>query len=107
MFEKVKILIQNIPFSLTVNSLPITGLDMVLGIEWLETLGSVECNWKDLTMGFEWENKKQRLQGINPHAMRSTSVTEVVKEIKQGQGVYTICFHTSLEDSFDKTPICM
>ena len=107
MFEKVQILIQNIPFSLTVYSLPITGLDMVLGIQWLETLGSVVCNWKDLTMEFEWEDKKQRLQGINPHAVQSASVTEVAKEIKQGQGVYAICFYTSLEDFFDKTPICM
>ncbi|KAH9658539.1 hypothetical protein KPL70_023536 [Citrus sinensis] len=107
MFEKVQILIQNIPFSLTVYFLPITGLDMVLGIQWLETLGSVVCDWKDLTMEFEWEDKKQRLQGINPHAVQSASVTEVAKEIKQGQGVYAICFYTSLEDSFDKTPICM
>ncbi|KAH9696914.1 hypothetical protein KPL71_023390 [Citrus sinensis] len=107
MFEKVQILIQNIPFSLTVYSLPITGLDMVLGIQWLETLGSVVCNWKDLTMEFEWEDKKQRLQGINPHVVQSASVTEVAKEIKQGQGVYAICFYTSLEDSFDKTHICM
>ena len=76
MFENVKILIQNIHVSLTVYSLPITGLDMVLGIQWLETLGSVVCNWKDLTMGFEWENKKQRLQGINPHVMQSTSLNK-------------------------------
>ena len=77
---------------------------MVLGIQWLETLGSVVCNWKDLTMEFEWEDKKQPLQGINPHAVQSASVTEVTKEIKQGQEVYAICFYTSLEYSFDKTP---
>ena len=31
-FEKVQIVIQNVPFSLTVYSLPSIGLDMVLGI---------------------------------------------------------------------------
>lgn len=65
-FEKVQILIQEIPFSLTVYALPITGLDMVLGIQWLEQLGTVECNWKSLTMAFNWENKQRHLQGINP-----------------------------------------
>lgn len=42
--EKVQIVIQNIHFSLTVYLLPITGLDMVLGIQWLELLGTVVCN---------------------------------------------------------------
>ena len=80
---------------------------MVLGIQWLETPGFVVCNWKDLTMEFKRENKKQRLQGINPHVVQSTSIIEVAKEIKQGQGVYATCFHISLEDSFDKTHIYM
>lgn len=63
-FEKVHILIQYVPFSLTVYSLPISGLDMVLGVQWLELLGLVVCNWKALTMVFEWGNEKRCLQGI-------------------------------------------
>lgn len=51
--EKVYVLIQDIPFELTLYSLPITGLDMVLGIQWLGNLGSVVCNWKALTMDFD------------------------------------------------------
>lgn len=43
-FEKVQVLIQDVPFSLIVYSLPIIGLDMVLGIQWLEMLASVVCN---------------------------------------------------------------
>lgn len=41
-FEKVQILIQDIPFSLTVYALPITRIYLVLGIQWLEKLGTVE-----------------------------------------------------------------
>ena len=48
--EKVQIVIQNIDFSLTVYLLPITSLDMVLGIQWLEMVGFIVCNWKSLTM---------------------------------------------------------
>ena len=65
---------------------------MVLGVQWLELLGSVVCNWKTLTMEFEWGNRKQRLQGINPQMVQPASVTEVTKEIKQGHEVYAICF---------------
>lgn len=55
-FEHVYILLQGIPFSLTFYSLTLTGLDLVLGVQWLELLGSVIYNWKEMTMDFEWEN---------------------------------------------------
>ena len=35
-FEKVQLLLQDIPFTLTLYALPITELDLVLGIHWLE-----------------------------------------------------------------------
>lgn len=55
-FENVQILVQEAPFSLTVYTLPILGLDLVLGIQWLEQLGTVECNWKNRTMAFNWRD---------------------------------------------------
>ncbi|KAJ0014799.1 hypothetical protein Pint_21057 [Pistacia integerrima] len=51
-FEKVQVNLQGITFSLTLYSLPLTRLDMVLDIQWLEMLGSMVCNWKQLTMNF-------------------------------------------------------
>ena len=73
-FENVSILVQEIPFSLTVYSLPITGLEIVLGVQWLEMLGSVVCNWKSLTMEFSWGNKECRLQGLRSQPVQSTSL---------------------------------
>ncbi|KAJ0009874.1 hypothetical protein Pint_33368 [Pistacia integerrima] len=46
-----------IPFSITFYSLPLTGLDLVLGVQWLEQLGLVVCDWKKMTMEFQWANK--------------------------------------------------
>jgi hypothetical protein len=43
-FNEVQVDLQDSIFSLTLYSLPITGLDLVLGIQWLELLGSVVCN---------------------------------------------------------------
>ncbi|KAJ0105416.1 hypothetical protein Patl1_18246 [Pistacia atlantica] len=45
-FENVQVLLQGIPFVLTLYALPLIGLDLVLGVHWLEQLGTVACNWK-------------------------------------------------------------
>ncbi|RVW68732.1 Transposon Tf2-2 polyprotein [Vitis vinifera] len=83
-FEKVPIDLQGIPFSLTCYSLPLAGLDMVLGIQWLEMLGSVVCNWQYLTMDFNWENQARRLQGIQG-PIQATSLETIAKEHRQGE----------------------
>ena len=64
-YEQVHVLLQGIPFSLTLYSLPLTGLDLVLGIQWLEQLGSFVYNWKHMTMEFQWENQALKLQGTD------------------------------------------
>jgi len=43
-FEEVGVDLQGTHFSLSLYSLPLTRLDLVLGIQWLEMLGSVVCN---------------------------------------------------------------
>lgn len=56
-FDNIHILLQDIPFSITFYSLPLTSLDLVLGVQWLEQLGSVVCDWKKMIMKFQWANK--------------------------------------------------
>ncbi|KAJ0053781.1 hypothetical protein Pint_00560 [Pistacia integerrima] len=60
-YEKLLVDLQGNEFQLDFFSLPLTGLDMVLGIQWLETLGSVVCDWKKLTMDFIWEQQPKKL----------------------------------------------
>ncbi|KAH9723902.1 hypothetical protein KPL70_007302 [Citrus sinensis] len=76
----------------------IDGLDLVLGVQWLEELGTVECNWKSLTMNFNWNNRPQHLQGLNPQSLQTATVAEVNKEIKQGHEAFAICFQLQLEE---------
>ncbi|KAH9724161.1 hypothetical protein KPL70_007389 [Citrus sinensis] len=96
-YEKVPIDLQGISFSLTFYSLPLAGLDMVLGIQWFEMLGSVVCNWKHLTMDFNWQNQARRLQGIQ-RPIQVTSLETVAKEHRQGQMVFAV-YVQNLEDS--------
>ncbi|XP_058111277.1 uncharacterized protein LOC131254302 [Magnolia sinica] len=90
-FEEVRVDLQGTLFSLTLYSLPLTGLDLVLGIQWLEMLGSVVCNWKQLTMEFLWENQIRRLQGTNGEIIQAASLEELSKEARQGHFIFALC----------------
>lgn len=70
-FEHVQVVLQGIPFSFTLYSLPLTGLDLALGVQWLEQLGTMVCNWKKMTMEFQWKNKAQKLQGPDTSPIQS------------------------------------
>ena len=43
--------------------LPLGGCEVVLGIQWLSTLGEIMCNFEKLTMRFTVGNKKVLLRG--------------------------------------------
>lgn len=60
-YSHIPLSIQGIPFSFTLYTLPSSGLNIVLGIQWLETLGTVTCNWKDRSMEFIWKDMYHKL----------------------------------------------
>ena len=94
-FERVPVLLQGIPFLLTLYELPITGLDLVLGVQWLETLGSVVCNWRHLTMEFKWEHQVRKLQGTHHQHIQTASLKELTKELRQGQSLFAVYMHNA------------
>ncbi|RVW93094.1 Retrovirus-related Pol polyprotein from transposon 17.6 [Vitis vinifera] len=94
-FEHVHVILQGIPFSLTLYSLPLTGLDLVLGVQWLEQLGTIVCNWKKLTMEFQWENQTHKLQGTNTQTIQVASLKAVSKELRQGRSMFAICLQST------------
>lgn len=46
--------------------LPVKGCDLVLGIQWLLSLGAITWNFQLLTMKFEYEGHDYLLRGIQP-----------------------------------------
>ena len=73
-YEKLTVNLQGNEFHLDFFSVPLNGLDMVLGIQWLETLGSVVCDWKKRTMDFIWEQQPKKLQGIEIPPIQDTTL---------------------------------
>jgi len=94
-FEEVGVDLQGTHFSLTLYSLPLTGLDLVLGIQWLEMLGSVVCNWKQLTMEFQWKNQLRQLRGMGDEGIQIASITKLTKAIHQNPAIFAICLQIS------------
>ncbi|GJX27091.1 hypothetical protein Tco_0233387, partial [Tanacetum coccineum] len=50
--------------------LPLRGCEMVLGIQWLATLGDIKCNFSKLRMEFMYKYKKMILRGTPKAAIQ-------------------------------------
>lgn len=101
-FENVQVLLQGIPFTLTLYSVPLIGLDMVLGVHWLEQLGMVVCDWKRMTMEFSWRDQRHQLKGIDNQPIQPTTFKANSKEIKQENSIFAICLQPTMEEEVPK-----
>lgn len=61
--KNVKILVQGFEIFDDFFSLELGSLDVILGVQWLEKLGTVMVNWRAQTMCFEWNERELILQG--------------------------------------------
>jgi len=60
----VQVEVQSFQFITEVFVIVLAGCDMVLGVQWLVSLGSILWNFKDLTMKFSIANNSICLQGL-------------------------------------------
>ena len=64
-------------------SIPMGGVDVVLGVQWLQSLGTVAFNYQDIFLNFFTEGKEIELRGItgNPGKIISSNVkTKLMKK---------------------------
>ncbi|CAL9222412.1 unnamed protein product [Arabidopsis halleri] len=59
--------------------IPLEGCDMVLGVQWLETLGPITRDFKKLEMQFRIGHKKVLLQGIRQGSVRDVKARKLHK----------------------------
>jgi len=45
-------------------SIPMGGVDVVLGVQWLQSLGTITFNFQEFFLNFFWEGKEVELMGI-------------------------------------------
>lgn len=90
-YEKVVIQLGDAKFEVTLYALPLVGLDLVMGMHWLESLGPMLCDWKAQTLQFEWQDRQVMLNGLRPTTIRPTTHQDMEKEERQGQLLFAVC----------------
>lgn len=60
--------------------LELGGMDMVLGVAWLSTLGNVIMDWKAMTMQFSYENELVKLQGQGSKVVRQCYLNSYLED---------------------------
>ena len=71
-------------------AIPMGGADVVLGIQWLQSLRIVAFNFQELFMKFSLEGKEIELRGITGKPGKVISSNGMTKLLKKGhQGVIT------------------
>jgi hypothetical protein len=69
-------------------SIPMGGVDVVLGIQWLQSLGTMAFNFQEIFMKFSLEGKEIELRGITGKPSKVISFNGMKKLLKTGhQGV--------------------
>jgi hypothetical protein len=74
--------VMNIPMI----SIPMGGVDVVLGIPWLQSLGTLDLNFQECFMKFSLEGKEIELRGITGKlgkVIRSNGMTKLLKKGNQ------------------------
>lgn len=62
--------------------------DVIIGIQWLEKLGTVSTDWKLQIVQFQWQGTKVILRGDPSLGLSKDSLTSVLKAIrKEGGGL--------------------
>jgi hypothetical protein len=81
----------------------LSDTDVVLGVQWIITLGKITTNYQTLEMGFrDQDGKKVFLRGMLIGAPRTVSAKRMERIFKHGEVTYvTKCLITTQKDSKD------
>jgi hypothetical protein len=79
----------------------LSDTDVVLGVQWLITLGKITTNYQTLEMGFrDSEGKRIVLRGMSTGAPRTVSTKRMERIFRHGEVVYAAeCLITTQRDS--------
>jgi hypothetical protein len=61
--RSVQVWLQRTSFTFEIFLLPLRGYDLVLGAQWLRTLGPILWDFSKLVMSFQWKGKQVSLTG--------------------------------------------
>ena len=89
-YKQVTTIVGGVSFCIDLFPLPLTGLDMVLGMTWLTLLGPTLCDWEAQTLEFTWAGEKQRVCGLRNKTIAEAQPEIIIKEIQLGHACFTL-----------------
>ena len=63
-FHNIKLTMGEYVFNIPMLSIPMGGVDVILGFQWLQSLRIIAFNFQELFLNFFWEGKEVELRGI-------------------------------------------
>ncbi|XP_042054806.1 uncharacterized protein LOC121799484 [Salvia splendens] len=98
MCKGMRWLLRRTPFVTDVLLLPLGSCDMVLGIQWLETLGVIQWDFKNLTMDFTLKGRRHLIRGDNTKLqVHTVSKNEMNKILTHTNGIQLCCIQVTDE----------
>ncbi|XP_061341736.1 uncharacterized protein LOC133288055 [Gastrolobium bilobum] len=97
--QNILLLIQSHPFTVDLFLLELKGADIVLGVQWLSTLGPILTDYKALTMTFDVQGTQVLLQGEHLLLAQPLSTAQLHKLMSQDSvDSYLMCLTTQASD---------
>jgi hypothetical protein len=82
------------------------GANVVLGVQWLQSLGTMTLNFQDLFMRFSSEDKEIELRGIQGKPSKVRSSNSMTKLLKKGHhGVIAQLCSLDVQTSISSAPV--
>lgn len=102
MCENISITIQDIPFSIDLYVLPISSTKIILGVQWLKSLGPILTDYNTLTMKFVHNGTIIELSGDSSRDHQAISPPQL-RRMLQTDGVSEF-FHIRIDTSIPDSP---
>jgi hypothetical protein len=86
-FHKINLTMGEYVMNSQMIAIPMGGSDVILGVQWLQSFGTMAFNFQELFMKFSLEGKEIELRGITrkPNkVIRSNGMTQLLKKEHQG-----------------------
>lgn len=77
--------------------------DMVLGVEWLRSLGEVKVNWDELTMKLNIGNEERRIKGDPSLVKTLVSLKSIIRNLRKGGQGYMVEFGCMAVETVEET----
>nr|MDZ8003588.1 RNase H-like domain-containing protein [Nostoc sp. DedSLP05] len=97
--------IADFEFSSNYYTFDIGGFDIVLGVEWLRTLGTYALNHDESFIRFKVEGKKYQLQGINSPKSKVISAEKMRKTLNKGHAGFMAVLFSMQVESKNELPL--